>query len=237
MKSNHEKHEVIDFLNQYVLHSNILINIDSFIDEEFIKNIIYNIDYKENFRPDGFSIIDDNIYPIEHFQFDASVENRGSQLSKEISLLDKKTMHIRQTTSSVIETNSDINCYMSNLINHFVDHADKITDYSNNINKLFPYKINKGFIFFVEDKTIFGAMTIEQEPFQIVLTQEFIDVWKNYPEIKYIFMGGSFKGNNYCIVYSNLLFKKKFNSITKAKIIIMNSAHVIDVMEEIKWKK
>lgn len=233
MKSNHEKHEVIDFIIKYISGNNIFINPDSKIDEKFIRNLICNANYKKNFRPDGFSIIYKDIYMIEHFQFDASKETKGSQLSKEFSLIDKKVKNAKKTISSVIETKSDVEIYINNLINHFVEHAKKILNYSNNINNEFPDKNNCGLVFFIEDKTIFGAMNVEREPFQIVLTKEFINAWQKYPDIKYIFLGGNFIGNDYCIAYSNLLLNKNYDSINNSKIFIMNSAQVIDVVEKI----
>lgn len=96
MKSNHEKHEVIDFIIKYISGNNIFINPDSKIDEKFIRNLICNANYKKNFRPDGFSIIYKDIYMIEHFQFDASKETKGSQLSKEFSLIDKKVKNAKK---------------------------------------------------------------------------------------------------------------------------------------------
>ena len=233
----HEKHEVIDFINEYISGKEIFINLESSIDDDFLKKIIYGVSYIPNMRPDGFSIVDKDIYPIEHFQFDASMEEKGSQLSKKISDLDKKVKNLKKTTTSEINTVSDKMQYINNLINHFVSHAKKVEIYKKNIRNEFKDKNISDVIFFIEDKTIFGAVYINQKPFEIVLTKEFIEIWKNYPEIKYIFVAGNCRGIKYCIVYSNFIVDKDYDSINNKQIIVMNSAQIIDVMEEIKWKR
>ena len=237
MKNNHEKHEVIDFIRKYLTEEFFVEGSFKRDEVELIQSIICNAKYIENFRPDGFSIINDDIYPIEHFQFDASIEKKGSQLSKEEALVDKKVNELNKTFSFQIDTKSEKGAYIFNLIHHFEEHAKKVNDYKNNISEEFPDKKIKDMVFFIEDKTIFGAVYQDMKPFDIIQTKEFSDVWKKYPEVKYIFLAGTCLNKKYCKVCKIDNLKDNYRSINDCGIIIMNSAHGINVTEEIKWKK
>lgn len=238
MKVSHEKHEVLDFVKKYWKEKCVFKDNKISDDEEkLIVNIVSNVDYIENFRPDGFSIIENDIYPIEHFQFDASIEKKGSQLSIKESIIDRKISNSNHTFSFQIDTKSDKYFYINNLIYHFEDHAKKIYEYKKNIIDVFPQKNIKDIVFFIEDKTIFGAIYDDKTPFQIVKTKEFIEIWKKYSEIKYIVFYGSILSSKYCMIYSNIILNDNYPSIEDIDINILNSTHGVSVREEIKWKK
>lgn len=231
------KNEVIEFVNKYMLG-------DIFIDEDTTpaewantENIITSIQPSES--PDGYAIIDGKYYIAEHFCYDASkVSSRhGSQLMKKM-IPDKNKLPKSNYEHTEIDTDSSVTYLFDNLINNFENHARKFETYKQN--ERFQGLNYGGCFFFIEDNTIFGEINTDTERvFDIISTKDFIDVWKKYPYIDYIVLGGNCCGTNYCRIFSNRYCKDEYPTLESlnGKILIMNRAQIIKRKGEIQWKK
>lgn len=231
------KNEIIEFINKYMLG-------DIFIDEDTTstewantENIITSIQPSES--PDGYAIIDGKYYIAEHFCYDASKvsSGHGSQLMKKM-IPDKNNLPKSNYEHSEIDTDSSLTYLFSNLIKNFENHAMKFETYKQN--ERFQRLNYGGCFFFIEDNTFFGEINTDTERiFDIISTKDFIDVWKKYPYIDYIVLGGNCCGTNYCRIFSSKHCDNEYPTLEslKDKVLIMNKAQIIKRKGEIQWKK
>ena len=221
--SKKSRNEVSEFREKFLSKRCFLVDKDD-LSWRLIRKILFDpIDSEE---PDAYSIVDEGIYLIEHFQFDASIETRdGSLLSIELAKAQNKEF------AYILPKSDKIYC-IKNLIKHFEEHAKKYEKYKENTLKRLDCKSEfKGLVFLIEDKTIFGAIdgdvlnTYNKEiPFEFVLTSEFINVWKKYDFVKYIVIGGRCHNDDYCIIYPNICMGFQCDSIINRSVFIMNQA-------------
>jgi len=138
--------------------------------------------------PDGYSVIDDTIYILEHFEFDSTVatKSKGSKTRRETDRIGKdfgKTNPSSANKSVLVKESYNINHSASNYIKNFLINANKhytrIDSYIKNLDeqkKMGNIKnIKTGF--FIEDKTILGNVYCER------VKVENLKV-KNIPETK-----------------------------------------------------
>lgn len=204
------------------------------VDDEF-EQIVYQVlaNLVEGDEPDAYSVVGDDVYIIEHFQFNASRENRrGSSLSRKLAEANKNDSE----SITYIETESNAQNYVNNLIKHFENHAKKYDQYKANVQKIVGNEKNiKGLFFLIEDITLFGAVEVsELQPFKIILTTEFMNIWKQYDCVKCIVLAGRCQNEDYCEIYSNKCTEIKCDSINNKTIIIMNKAFQRTYTYEIK---
>ncbi len=111
---------------------------------KFIKNIGKINEFE---RPDGFIIIDDMLYGIEHFEFDSSKFIKRKKVQK----IDKKLGRIGQLLNSYpdntfyqdeVNSNISIEQYFENLLRNYQNHYEKIDSYLDNIKKC-TYNFNQ----------------------------------------------------------------------------------------------
>lgn len=221
--SRKSRKEVSIFRDKFLKKRHFLVDKDD-SSWRLIQKILFDpIDSEE---PDAYSIVDDGIYLIEHFQFDASIETRGG------SLLSIELAKAQNKEFAYILPKSDKLYYINNLIKHFEEHAKKYEKYKENMVKKMDCKTEfRGLVFLIEDKTIFGAIdgdvlnTYKKEiPFEFVLTSDFINVWKKYDFVKYIVIGGRCHNDDYCIIYPNICTGFQCDSIINRRVFIMNQA-------------
>ncbi len=231
--TDNSKHEVTHFIEDYVLGRGILIKYFNEEDVRLIRQILLN--HTDFEKPDAYSIVGNDVYMLEHFRFDASLEIRkknepnkkvGSSLRMDLS----KT---RFNELSYINPESNVEHYINNLIEHFESHAKMYeNDYMQNIRNVTGTEKNiKGLVFLIEDGTLFGAEEAikgEREDdirqFEIILTSEFMDVWKQYGFVKYIVVAGRCHNSDYAIIYSDKCKQIECESIRDKRIYIGNHA-------------
>lgn len=231
--TDNSKHEVSHFIENYVLGRGILIKYFNEEDVRLIRQILLN--HTDFEKPDAYSIVGDDVYMLEHFQFDASLEIRkkkdpnkkvGSSLAMDLS----KT---RFNELSYINPESNVEHYINNLIEHFESHAKMYeNEYMQNIRNVTGADKNiKGLIFLIEDETLFGAEeAIKGEyeddirQFEIILTSEFMDVWKQYGFVKYIIIAGRCHNSDYAIIYTDKCKQIECEPIRDKRIFINNHA-------------
>lgn len=177
-------------------------------------------------NPDGYAVLEDGIYLIEHFQFDASEqkENCGSMLQMDLSNADK----CQHNTYAVISPQSSATQYMQNLIVNFEKHANKYEKYKDNVRShLGTTNDIKGLVFLVEDVTIFGvteAVDEDLKPFEFVLTSEFMNVWRKYDYVKFVVAAGRNRNSDWCVIYSDICKLGTYASVKDKTIYVMNKA-------------
>ena len=231
--TDNSKHEVTCFIEKYVLGRGILIKHFNEEDVRLIRQILLN--HTDFEKPDAYSIVGDDVYMLEHFQFDASLEIRkkkdpskkvGSSLAMDLS----KT---RFNELSYINPESSVEHYINNLIEHFESHAKMYeNEYMQNIRNVIGADKNiKGLMFLIEDGTLFGAEeAIKGEyeddirQFEIILTSEFMDVWKQYGFVKYIVVAGRCHNSDYAIIYTDKCKQIECEPIRDKRIFINNHA-------------
>lgn len=231
------KKEVTEFIYKY-MRGDISIDEDTTPAEwANMEKIFTNIQSSES--PDGYAIIDGKYYIAEHFCYDASkVSSRhGSQLMKKM-IPDNNNLPKSNYEHTEIDTDSSVTYLFDNLINNFENHARKFESYKQNIK--FQGLNYGGCFFFIEDNTIFGEINTDTERvFDIISTKDFIDVWKKYPYIDYIVLGGNCCGTNYCRIFSSRHCDNEYPTLEslKDKVLIMNRAQIIKTKNEIRWEK
>ena len=102
------KKEFSEFINKYLMDRDLVYS--DLMSLNDVKNIIHIIfEGKDYEHPDGYSTVDNELYMIEHFQFDSSVELKGSSLMINENLIEKEICNEIKTKNIVnkeINTNS-----------------------------------------------------------------------------------------------------------------------------------
>lgn len=246
---HNSKNEIEQFIDKYLTNSSSSdtgknISRTTFL-SEFEENEIFSfLQNRQSFEePDGFSLIGNTVMIFEHFEFDASKNTKkGSNLrieiakdrnrsieelnkmeAKEIILPDNTIYQVKEYNSYIeIEVSKDD--YISNLIKQFTSHCDKRKSYETRI-KCELQNNNLVFkeCFFIEDKNILHCYDIYKNLFNICLTNEFISIWRQYPEVDYIILGIK---NTYFLLSNKLLERHSFKSIYDTDVLITNRARV-----------
>lgn len=218
------KNEVTKYLGRYLHKRKFAVEDRDKESWNLISNILVeSVDFD---NPDGYAVLEDGIYLIEHFQFDASKQKRkgGSMLEMDLSKADKG----QQDTYTVISPKSNVSQYMQNLIANFEAHANKYEKYKDNTRShLGTVKDIKGLVFLIEDATIFGVTEVIDEdlmPFEFVLTSEFMDVWKKYEFVKYIVTAGRNQNDDWCAIYSDNCKFGIYASVDDKTTYVLNKA-------------
>lgn len=110
-------------------------------------------------RPDGFIILEDTLYLIEHFEFDSSkVNKKGAQDRREFGRI-KRTLEgcpVNTIYHDTVKGDRSISQYLENLLCNFHNHYKNIDLYIDNIKKYINGFSYIKFGFFIEDTTVFG---------------------------------------------------------------------------------
>lgn len=248
---HNSKNEIEQFFEKYLLKETNNGKVLNFfprpleLDENQLFCFFPNLESFE--EPDGFSLIDNTVMIFEHFEFDASKNTKkGSNLrvklsenrklaKKHFDKTEAKPLSISNNGSffykvdhSYIKSNASKEYYINNIIKQFVSHCDKRKNYENRIkNELQNNNLTFKECFLIEDKTIFSRYANSYKYFNICMTNEFISIWKEHPEVDYIILGIE----NTCYLLSNLLLQKEnFESIFDIDIILRNQAHSMKSM-------
>lgn len=219
--SKNTRGEVVEFLYRYLYGKETPIMGSDKKEEEIICQVLENPIERE--EPDAYAMADDGIYLIEHFRFNASRENRaGSSLDRELAIADKNN---KLNTITQINPPSSLKDYINNLVKHFERHAQKYDKYKENINKISDGNNLKGLVFLIQDETLFGAVEgNDLRPIELILTSEFMSVWRRYDFVKYIIIGMRCLNSDHCKIYTNKCTDIQCGSIYERKAIIMNQA-------------
>lgn len=164
MKKNREKEILHSYLNEcniVQVYSN-----DNLSDK--VDSIISGIVQYE--RPDMYSILEDEIYIIEHFEFDSykSSKKKGSdyrqkegKIKNEFDRLLIQGRDKEVSYNETIRSTASVNNYINNFIDKFNHHYEKIGEYKKRI-----AKIHAGLpkiCFFVEDVSPLGSYYINNK--------------------------------------------------------------------------
>lgn len=248
---HNSKNEIEHFFEKYLLKETNNGKVLNFfpcpleLDENQLFCFFPNLESFE--EPDGFSQIGNMVMIFEHFEFDASKNTKkGSNLRMKLSenrklakehfdKIEAKPLGLSnngncfyKVNHSYIKSNASKEDYIDNLIKQFTSHCHKRKNYETRIKtELQNYNLVFKECFFIEDKTIFSYYAHSRTPFNICLTNEFISIWKEHPEVDYIILGTG----NTCYLLSNLLLQKEnFESIFDIDIILRNQAYSMKSM-------
>lgn len=179
------------------LHNSGIVCFDYENDLKIFKLLFDNIQTFE--KPDMFSIIEDYIVPIEHFEFDCGTKNRkGSKFKKDQGTFEKSIIEKIDTSSSIEEIqpiNISISAkqYINNLSDVFNNHYKKINSYLDNIKKEYnKFKITNVW-FFIEDSLPF-VPTYKDKEILLFEIKQFIDILENSANLGGIIYKVNIKG-------------------------------------------
>lgn len=149
-------------------------------------------------RPDGFIILEDTLYLIEHFEFDSSkVNKKGAQDRREFGRI-KRTLDgypVNTIYHDTVKGDRSISQYLENLLCNFRNHYKNIDLYIDNIKKHISGFSYIKFGFFIEDTTIFGNSykLKEKDSFpnryslHLAYCKEFIDLFEESKKLDFCF--------------------------------------------------
>jgi len=190
--------------------------------ELFLKNL-------RNFEPpDGYSIIDDTLYIVEHFEFDSTefsekktkTKKKGSETRAEDSRIERefhKAISAATTMEGLFKDSYNV-ChssqnYVANAARNITTHYNKIDSYIENLRT--ASILNDGQIvrtgFFIEDTTVFGNIYIkrdkenpyaQQVPIILCQTKQFLDLFSTYTKLDFCFCANNY-GSNYFLSFIN----------------------------------
>ena len=234
------KKEFSNFIYKYISGKEIVYSENiSLKNIREIIDIIYN--GKDFEHPDGYSLIENELFMIEHFQFDASIEKKGSTLitdKKKIISEINKEIQTKEFVNKSLKTKSSVNDYYLNLKNHFIKHANQFEKYKIECSNWLKTTLKcNSLILFIEDKTIFGALNNNNNnniAYEIIKTKEFMELWKEYPNVKAIFLGGNMRDRKYCRIYLYEETQNNYETIENHNPIIMNDMQIIECKMEVK---
>jgi hypothetical protein len=117
-------------------------------------------------KPDAFSIIDETVFILEHFEFDSSsTGSNGSQQKREESKDDRLFQHIEGTEDgitfrNILTANYSIDNYRKNVTSKFLEHYEKLDIYREHLmnDGIITPDTRYIFAFFIEDSTLLGNM-------------------------------------------------------------------------------
>ena len=156
--------------------------------KDFSKDFFDNytrINFRDN--PDGYLKIGSKIIIIEHFEYDATKNNKkGSETRVEKSRINRKLDDKCYSLDNVKYAHEEMNVTHSteqlrdNFIKIFSDHNSKINQYKKALieDDIIDDNDEVIFMFCCEDKTIFGCLGIEDQiySFNILNIKECLDV-------------------------------------------------------------
>lgn len=171
--------------NKYFHESTKIYSLNSIDDfsNEFFENYT-RINFRDN--PDGYLKIDNKIVVIEHFEYDATKNNKkGSETRTEESRINRKLEEKCYSTDNVKYVHEEMNVTHSteqlrdNFIKIFSHHNLKINQYKKVLMEEGIIGDNNEVIimFCCEDKTIFGCLGYDEQEydFNILDVKECID--------------------------------------------------------------
>lgn len=173
-------------LNEYFDKSTKIYSLKSI--DDFSNDFFCNyarINFRDN--PDGYLKIGNKIVVIEHFEYDATKnDKKGSETRTEESRIDRQLNNKHYTIDGVKYVHEEMNVTHSteqlrdNFIKIFSDHNSKINQYKKELIKdgIIDNNTEVIFMFCCEDKTIFGCMGYDEQKydFNILDIKECIDV-------------------------------------------------------------
>ena len=226
------KREVESFLNEYWV-DRVKLNDDIDLNESaMLSKVLHNVVDSE--RPDGYSIVDDKYYIVEHFQFDASKCGRkGSKLMEDTFAVRNGAKEEGHTVAD-LKPRSCLEYYWGNLKKNFEIHALNIEEYKQK--EVFKGKEYGGCIFLIEDKMLFGVIKNSQDEypdytkrekyFEIVKTKEFADLWKQYGLVDFVVFAGIGYNGKYYYTYPKRICDETYPELKTISVTILNEAHM-----------
>ncbi len=226
------KREVESFLNEYGV-DRVKLSDDIDLNESvMLSKVLHNVVDSE--RPDGYSIVDDKYYIVEHFQFDASkCRRKGSKLMEDTFAVRNGAKEECHTVAD-LKPPSSLEYYWDNLKKNFEIHALNIEEYKQK--EVFKGKEYGGCIFLIEDKTLFGVIENSQDEypdyterekyFEIVKTKEFADLWKQYGLVDFVIFAGVGYSGKYYYIYPKRICNETYPELKTISVTILNEAHV-----------
>ncbi|MCX8075274.1 MAG: hypothetical protein N2749_06805 [Clostridia bacterium] len=201
-----EQKELYKIVSKYFSNEINYMNVYGDIKQEEIVKMFKSLYSYE--RPDFFSIYDNKLIGIEHFEFDSYKKNtKGSDYRKKEALInkevDKANKQLKVNNDMIMLHNEIVNTssaesYINNLYTVFNSHYEKIAEYENNFKTDVNFKNMEIEIwFFIEDVTPLGNFYINDNDkicfFDIIHIKQFIELLAKSPNVKGI-IGTSFNG-------------------------------------------
>jgi len=184
------------------------------------------VEYLANIRdfecPDSYSLINNSICIIEHFEFDSTVANRkGSKSRTELSKINSSFKKLKATEKGIV--NHDIldvqysaKNYIDNALQNFDNHYLKIDSYIQNLRnyKILNNDTKIAIGFFIEDATILGNLCIPEDwqppkPLILVHCKQFLDKFEECSKLDFCFCASSY-GQHSCLWFINKEFISEY---------------------------
>lgn len=170
-------------------------------------------------KPDAYSIIDENVLIIEHFEFDSTFTNKkGSHNRKEQARIEREFENklVNQQLKSgktyiytdKIKVNSTSKNYIKNVLGVFKSHYEKIDSYKENLlkNNIIKKSMNVKTMFWIEDTSILGNFYLKDllnydiniTPIILLYCDEFLEELKKCNNLDYVMFFGNCGSEKMC---------------------------------------
>lgn len=174
-------------------------------DKEILNKYIKFFPYldKPKRRPDAFSILDDELLILEHFQFDNTlITKKGSSQHRISAKTNRELERKTQESNNYIMVNEIVKksgkYYIENFITKFISHYQKIDNYKQELIAELKREFKKIYVgFVVEDSSPLGSIYLDKyTPCILDLTNtiEFLNIFEQSSKLDFIFF--SMTGND-----------------------------------------
>ncbi|MFI3261129.1 MAG: hypothetical protein R3Y13_05415 [bacterium] len=189
-------------------------------DQSYLNNLIKNMLERE--EPDIFSVFDDKVIGIEHFEFDSFKNTKsGSEMKRYEQHLIKTGEPVDHNKIANMLANRTIDQYYNNFKKHFLNHYDKIKKYKSKLKEKYPDK-DIEIYFFVEDTSLYGNFCYKDNkiyPLLPIYSQKNLEMLKKCEEVKYIFF------------FSEKVYDKKNHYFDEQLVIFKNDEKNRNIMK------
>ena len=145
-------------------------------------------------RPDAYSVIDDNILVLEHFQFDNSKSTKkgsnqnlvSAETDRQLKIMSREDNEVTVMTEFVSRTGK---YYIDNFKQQFTNHAKNIEGYKLDIQKELKKEFNKWMVgFIIEDASFLGSLYRDSNLYCVDLTtdKEFLDLFEQTKNLDFV---------------------------------------------------
>ena len=166
-------------------------------DRAFLENInLYFSNLKSAIkRPDAYSVRENSILLLEHFQFDNSQTTRKGSLQNIASAETKRTFEKKFNNGTdfaivgenVIKTGK---CYIENFTKQFSNHAENIENYKLDIQNELGLSFDSFIIgFVIEDSSPLGSIYLDKfvpKSIDLTFSKEFLDLFETTPNLDFV---------------------------------------------------
>lgn len=184
-------------------------------------------------RPDAYSIQGDSILLLEHFQFDNSKTTKKGSLQKITSAETNRSFEkkfIDGSDFAILSENVVKNgkCYVENFTKQFLNHAQNIENYKNDIQNELGLSFNSFIVgFVIEDSSPLGSIYLDkfiQKSIDLTFAKEFLDLFETISNLDFVIFAMTGNQNNKLLSF---ISRRNIEEHRKKQIEISNIDHFL----------